>query len=200
MVSDRIFLPLFILTLAVIVYSAFAFGPRPDNSKGPLDGDPLEGFVLEGDNLNIIGTGPGLTMEVIDDPVDGKFIRTASGQTPTQGIRSAGTFVAILPDLGQAWQGHTVYAAVTLRQSEENGSDDVMFRYYAVDRGNGKPVQCPVSKDWSACYLSHFVPTSDKPPNMSFIGIWPDTRGLSRFVDINRIEVQIDQPFTPADN
>jgi len=198
MVSDRTFLPFFVITFAVIIYSALAFGPRSNSTESPLGGDPLNGFVIANDDLKIIISGPGISRELIDDPVEGVFIRTAAGQTPTQGQRSAGTFLGLLPDIGQALQGHTIYVAVTLRRPKENGSNDVMLRYYAVDRSNGKRVRCKVSENWTTCYTSHFIPVSNKPPNMSYIGIWPDTKGLSRFVDIKRIEVQIDTPFENA--
>ena len=82
MVSDRTFLPFFVITFAVIIYSALAFGPRSNSTESPLGGDPLNGFVIANDDLKIIISGPGISRELIDDPVEGVFIRTAAGQTP----------------------------------------------------------------------------------------------------------------------
>lgn len=195
MLSDRIFFPLFVLVVVAVVYSAIAFGPRSESLDSPLSGDPLQGFTIEGDALGLLGSGPGMTEEFIDDPIDGKYVRTVSSQPTDSGVLHAGTAVTFLPKIGQAWQGHTVYFSVTMRKPALNGSDDVLLRFYYVGHGNGERVMCELTEQWQPCYTKHNVPVSDRPPNLSFIGVWPDTKGLSRYVDIKKIEVRVGQPF-----
>lgn len=198
MLANRFFFPLFVLVIALVVYGAFAFGPRPDVTPGPLSGDPLAGFLIKGEDLRLLNSGPGLTDEIIIDREDGIFIRAAAGQPIDRGTPHAGTFLALRPDIGQAWQGHTLYISVALRRPELNGSDDVTLRFYAVEHGNSEAVHCTVTEQWTPCFTQHFVPPSDKLPNLSFIGIWPDTKGLGRSIDIQQIEVRVDQPFLAA--
>ncbi|MBL4617204.1 MAG: hypothetical protein JKY46_05870 [Robiginitomaculum sp.] len=160
-----------------------------------MSGDPLLGFIIEGDALKLLNSGSGMADEFIDDPIDGKYVRTVSTQ-PADGVAlHAGTALAFLPDTGEAWQGHTVYFSVVMRKPSIKGSDDVLLRFYYVAHGNGERVMCEVTEQWRPCYTKHKLQVSDKPANLSFIGVWPDTKGLGRYVDIKKIEVQVDRPF-----
>jgi hypothetical protein len=94
-----------------------------------------------------------------------------------------------------AWQGRTVYFSVVMRKPAVKGSDDVLLRFYYVAHGNGERIMCEVTEQWQPCYTKHNVPVSDQPANLSLIGVWPDTKGLGRYVDIKRIEVRVGEPF-----
>ncbi|MBL4596820.1 MAG: hypothetical protein JKX99_09620 [Robiginitomaculum sp.] len=194
MLPDRFFIPLFLTIIGLTLYAAFVIGPQTPTTKSPLSSDPLAGFVIEDMALTLLDSGPGLTHKLINDPDDGLFIRAAAGQPPDQGTRSAGVFLALLPDIEQAWAGRTVHLAIELRQPPINPSQDVMIRYYSISRQNGPIVPCAVSAQWQTCHMSYTIPQSDEPPNVTFIGIWPDTKGLSRFIDVRRIEALLDKP------
>jgi hypothetical protein len=199
MLSDKFFIPLFLLAISAAVYGAFAYGPRPSEASNPLGGDPLAGFLIEGDGLRLLRSGPGLTLDFSNEEDGTVIASTAAGQPPNQGLQSAGTFLTFLPEIGSAWAGHTVFANFEMRMPEIHGSSDAYIRYYAIDLGNGVPVPCPLTTNWSQCSISHPVPTTDKPPNLHFLGVWPDTKGLSRYVEIRKIQISIDQPVNQPD-
>lgn len=185
MLSDRIFFPLFIIAAGLVIYIAFAAGPRSE-APNPLAGDPLQGFVIEGQDLQLVQSGPGLVHQFLRDDVGQAFIHTAAGQPPDLGIRSAGTFLTLLPEISKAWEGHTVHMSVSLRRPTDNGSNNVFMRYYSMVSANSPAIDCQVSKEWQTCELVYQIPVSDKPPNLSYIGIWPDTKGKSRYIDIGQ--------------
>ncbi len=193
MLPDRFFYPVFFLLVIGTIYAAFAYGPKSDPFENPMAGDPLLGFVITGDDLQLLRSGPGLTLERIQSADEGTFMRSAAGQGPAQGVPSAGIFLSLLPDIGETWEGHTITVQFELRKPEENGSDDAQIQYYSVGVGNDTPVSCPISTNWQICTLHHVAPILDSPPNLQFIGLWPDTKGLSRFIDIRKIEIFVDQ-------
>ncbi|VAV99185.1 hypothetical protein MNBD_ALPHA06-1597 [hydrothermal vent metagenome] len=195
MLSDRLFFPLLILVLGLIIYAAFKYGPSVSATQSPLSGDPMAGFLIEGADLRLIDSGPNLVRELINDPEEGYFVRSTAGAPLIKNPASAGIFLAMLPDIGMAWSGQTIHVAVELRQSAINPSSDVIVRYYAVGRGNGPVTPCAVSKQWQTCYMTYKVRLSDNPPNLSFVGIWPDTKGLGRYVDMRSMEIRINQPI-----
>jgi len=195
MLSDRFFFPLFVVIIVALIYGAVTFGPRSEAVESPLSGDPLLGFVIEGDALKLINSGAGMVDEFIDDPIDGKYVRTVSSQPVNSGVLHAGTALAFLPDIGEAWQGNTVYFSVVMRKPKLKGSDDVLLRFYYVAHGNGERVMCELTEQWQPCYTKHKIKVSDAAPNLSFIGVWPDTKGLGRYVEIKKITVQVGKPF-----
>ncbi len=185
LLSDRIFFPLSIIAAGLVVYVAFAAGPRSE-APNPLAGDPLQGFVIEGQDLQLVQSGPGLVHQFLRDEAGSAFIHTAAGQPPDLGIRSAGTFLTLLPEISEAWEGHTVHMSVKLRRPADNGSNNVFLRYYSMVSANSPAIDCQVSNDWQICELVYKIPVSDQPPNLSYIGIWPDTKGKSRYIDISQ--------------
>lgn len=190
MVSDRIFYPLIALLFAGMIWAALAYGPTNTDPEGPFSGDAMDGFLINGKYMDMMQNGPGLTHELTETPEGETVVRAFAG-AQFKDAPSAGVFLTVPPRFLKAWEGHKIQIAVYLRQPHEQPSENVILRYYATRGKNSKPTTCTVSTEWRECLLMYKIPLRKTSSGLQFIGIWPDTKGLGRGIEIRSIQVRV---------
>jgi hypothetical protein len=188
-IPDWLFYPLFALFLAVFIAFSFFFWPGNNETQSPFSSN-RDSLLLSGKQLGKMQYARGLTAELIE--ADGlTFLRTAAGQKPEDGVRSAGVF---LPLPGKFIQNHTdavFEMTMTLRSTGPDPSPKASIAVFSLNQSNSERITCPLGPQWSPCSVRFRPITTRQNNNVDIVGIWPDIEGLSRTADIKDITVKV---------
>ncbi len=188
---DWLFYPLTALLAALLIVFSLQYWPGNRHEAGPFDGAPKDGLVLSGRQLGLMQAGPGLSAALMDQ--DGEtFLRTAAGQRPEEGMRSAGVFLALPVKFGAFYVGKPLEVSMQLRARGPEASPEAQLTFYTINGQSSPHVSCMPSPHWQPCVL-HYTPRPvRKGQVVDYIGLWPDPEGLSRTVDIKSVRIRLD--------
>jgi len=188
---DWLFYPLAALLAAVLIVFSLRYWPGKSHEAGPFDGSPRDGVSISGRQLGLMQAGPGLSAQLVEQ--DGEtFLRTAAGQRPDEGVRSAGVFLALPERFGAFYAGKKIVASMDLRSTGRDASPQAFTAYYSLGRGNSPHTPCPLSAHWQTCTMHYRPSPAGKGKVLDYFGLWPDPQGLSKTADIRSIRIALD--------
>ena len=187
-IPDWLFYILSTLFAGLLIAFSLQYWPGQKREANPFDAPPEAGLVIKGGQLGLMQAAQGLTAKVMED--DGiVFLRTAAGQGPNEGTRSAGVFLTLPKNYSTAYANSTITFTMIVRGAGPVPSPKMTIAYYAPGRGNSPRKVCSLSPQWQPCTLVYQPPAANKNTNVDYAGIWPDLEGLSRTVDIKEISI-----------
>ncbi len=190
--SDRFFLPIFVLIGAGLIYTAMQI--RPVGSDPVLTGNQL---VFEGAALSELIPGPGTGVTFDPSAPGGAVARaTATASIDSAGNLSAGVGAVVPAEFESAVLGREIEVSISLRADDAEHTE-VAIGYFVVGRGDSGWHRQEIPTDGSPLILRHRIPLEAPTGNNDWIGIWPDLTGSGRTVVIDRIAVSI---LPEADN
>ncbi len=188
LISDRLFYLLAVLFAAALIAVSVRYWPGQDYVTGPFSGAPEDGLVVSGQQLGVMQAAQGLTAQIMEE--DGvAFLRTAAGQSPTDGGRSAGVFLTLPETFSAAYAKTTIEITMILRGAGPDPSPKVSLAYYAPGRGNSRRTKCVLTGQWQPCTMRYQPPPAGEKNSVDYLGLWPDLDGLSRTADILEVRV-----------
>jgi len=187
-IPDWLFYILSTLFAGLLIVFSLQYWPGQKHEANPFDAPPEAGLVIKGGQLGLLQAAQGLTANVMEE--DGiVFLRTAAGQGPNEGTRSAGVFLTLPKNYSAAYANSTIAFTMIVRGAGPVPSPKMSIAYYAPGRGNSPRKVCTLSPQWKPCTLVYQPPAANKNANVDYAGIWPDLEGLSRTVDIKEISI-----------
>lgn len=180
---DWAFYPIAALAAAAMVGGALSYG---DNSTRSPEEILTDGIVFEGENLNAITVGNGLTAQVLTDGGE-TFVRIDAVRGPFEGIQSAGAFFALSPDELAAIQGRRLRLRFTVRSAPEFGAEGVRLNLFIPGVGQNAGSHVEIGPDFESQTLEINPPTCSW--EFGFIGLWPDWEFERNTVDLERVEL-----------
>lgn len=189
-IPDWLFYILSTLFAGLLIAFSLQYWPGQKLEANPFDAPPEAGLVIKGGQLGLMQAAQGLTAKIMEE--DGTvFLRTAAGQGPNEGTRSAGVFLTLPKKYSTAYANSTIEYTMIVRGAGPMPSPKITIAYYAPGRGNSPRKICTLSPQWSPCTMLYKPPAANKKNNVDYAGIWPDLEGLSRTVDIREISITL---------
>lgn len=180
---DWAFYPIAALVTAGMVAGALSYG---DNAVRSREEILSEGIVFEGDSLNALTTGNGLTAQFLSEG-DEMFARIDAVRGPFEGIQSAGAFFTLSPAEVAAIQGRRVRLSFTVRSAPEHGAEGVRLNFFVPGVGQNAGEHVAVSGEFEAFTIEVAAPTCSW--DFAFIGMWPDWAFERNTIDLERVEL-----------
>ncbi len=179
--KDWLFYPLIMILAGVLIYLALNWG------EGPSYGNPENGWVVEGADLNGLTKSPGttLTMKGVDKAIlKGNF---TAKEMPSQGV-----FTTLSGDYSRAYGGRELELTIRARAADENPSETFQIGFFTVPPVKGRFfwrdfTPTPEYQDFTIkTRLEEFPP--GKP--VIYFGVWPDKDGKGGQIEVERFEVR----------
>lgn len=180
---DWAFYPIAALVAAGMVGGALSYG---DNSLRSREEILSDGIVFQGDSLNAITVGNGLTARILGDGEE-VFARIDAVRGPFEGIQSAGAFFTLSPAELEAIQGRRVRVHFTVRSAPEHGAAGVRLNLFIPGVGQDAGQHQELGSEFESFTLEI------NPPSCSwefgYIGLWPDWNFEHNTIDLERVEL-----------
>ncbi|WP_417490910.1 hypothetical protein [Maricaulis sp.] len=180
---DWAFYPIAALVTAGMVGGALSHG---DNTVRSREEILSEGIVYEGDGLNALTTGNGLTARFLTEG-DENFARIDAVRGPFDGIQSAGAFFALSPTEIDAIQGRRVRVSFTLRRAPEHGADNVRLNFFVPGIGQNSGEHVEPDDGFESFTIEVAAPVCSW--DHAYIGLWPAWDFERNTVDLQRVEL-----------
>jgi hypothetical protein len=180
---DWAFYPIAALAVTAMVGGALSYG---DNSLRSREEILTDGVVFEGDSLNAITLGNGLSAQILRDGEE-TYARIDAVRGPFDGMQSAGAFFALSPAELEAIQGRRVRVRFTVRSAPEFGAAGVRLNLFVPGVGQNAGRQQALSPEFESYTLEI------NPPScvweFGFLGVWPDWAFEHNTIDLERVEL-----------
>jgi hypothetical protein len=180
---DWAFYPIAALFVAAMVGGALSYG---DNSLRSREEILTDGIVFEGDSLNAITTGNGLSAQILREG-DETFARIAAVRGPFDGMQSAGAFFALSPAELDAIQGRRMRLRFTVRSAPDNGAESVRLNLFIPGVGQNAGRQQELGSQFESYTLEINPPSCAW--DFGYIGVWPDWDFERNTIDLERVEL-----------
>lgn len=180
---DWAFYPIAALAVTGMVAGALSTGSGPTRPREEILTD---GILFEGDSLNAITVGNGLSVQVLTQ--DGEtFARIAAVRGPLEGIQSAGAFFTLSPDELTALQGHRIRVRFRLRQADVDGAETTLLNFFVDGVGQNTWREAMPGSDFEDVILEFSPPRCEWA--YGYIGAWPDSRPTRNNLDLALVEL-----------
>ncbi|WP_339739636.1 hypothetical protein [uncultured Maricaulis sp.] len=180
---DWAFYPIAALAVAGMVAGALSYG---DNSERSPEEILTDGILFEGDSLNAITTGNGLSARILREGEE-TFARIDAVRGPFDGMQSAGAFFALSPGELDAIQGRRVRLRFTVRSAPEFGAPGIRLNFFVPGFGQDSGEHVEISERFETFTLEAASPECSW--EFGYIGMWPDWDFEHNTVDLERVEL-----------
>ena len=180
---DWAFYPIAALAAAGMVAGALSYG---DNSVRSREEILTDGILFEGDSLNAITTGNGLTAQILLEG-DETFARIDAVRGPFEGIQSAGAVFTLSPAELDAIQGRRVRLRFTVRSAAEYGAPGVRLNFFVAGIGQSAGEHVETGERFETFTLEAASPECSW--EFGYIGLWPDWGFERNTIDLERVEL-----------
>lgn len=180
---DWAFYPIATLVAAGMVGGALSYG---DNSLRSREEILNDGIVFEGESLNAITLGNGLSAQILGDG-DEIFARIDAVRGPFDGIQSAGAFFALSPAELEAIQGRRVRVRFTVRSADEHGAAGVRLNLFIPGVGQNAGQHVELGSEFESFTLE--INPRICSWEFGFVGLWPDWDFERNTIDLERVEL-----------
>lgn len=187
---DRFFYPLLVLVIAGILVLGLLPGIRHTNLN-PVD-IVVEGYFMEGTDLQKLTAAPGTEVSFIDGVADLPLLAVLSSNNPRKfAPASAGVFGTLGPNYEAGFGGHSLAITITARAGRNQPLAEFKAGYFTVGAGDSGWKNFTLGEDF-ADYSFTFKtnPPKGKPGN-DFIGIWPGDEGKSQTMELKSIRIEV---------
>jgi len=206
---DRFFYPLFTALVLGGIYYALSFG-EPDVVLTEAE-IRQDGFVLQADELAYLTASPGTSFSLgvsdnAEKPVSHVTVEAHASKGNTQ--PSAGVFIVLDPEYAQAFSGKLLEVTIRARQASSDPAARFEAGYFVVNKQDSgwkdfelgpdyedhifyytlqKQAAEPPTKKWVLPWSKSRTSTAPR----HLIGIWPESKGRKRALDVEYIGVNI---------
>lgn len=179
--KDWLFFPLITLLAGGMIYWALNWG------DGPQDGDPKDGWVVSGAELNGLTRSPGteLTMKGVDKAI--LKANFAADEQPSQGV-----FTTLAGNYAREYGGRTLELTIRARAADTNPAETFQIALLTVPpvKGRFRWKDFTATNDYQDFTIkTRLDPFSVKDPVIYF-GVWPDAEGKGGQIEVERFEVR----------
>jgi len=179
--KDWLFYPLVLLFVAVTIYFALHWGGDPNY------GDPDEGWVVEGTDLNGLTRSPGteLSMKGVDKAILRANFR--ADEQPSQGV-----FTTLSGDYSSAYGGRTLELTIRARAADENPAETFQLALLTVPPVKGRFGwrNHKATNEYKDFVIKTKLESFQSRDPVIYFGIWPDAEGKGGQIEIERISVK----------
>jgi hypothetical protein len=180
---DWAFYPIAALAVTGMVAGALSTGSGPTRPREEILAD---GILFEGDSLNAITVGNGLSVQVLTQ--DGEtFARIAAVRGPLDGMQSAGAFFTLSPAELEALQGHRVRLRFRMRTADVEGAETAQINFFVDGVGQNTWREVTPGAEFDDVVLEFSPPRCEWA--YGYIGLWPDWRPTQNNLDLSLVEL-----------
>ena len=186
---DLYFYPLFILVVIGIVFLALQPGDRPGTSVKDV---VVEGYTLEGADLQKLTAAPGTFISFVDGQGDKPLLAVLASNNPRRfAPASAGVFGTLGPNYEKGFGGRELEIAITAKAGRVHPLESFKAGYFTVGDGDSGWKEFKLSEDFQD-FIFNFTPNPPKGnPANDFIGIWPGDEGKSETMELKSIKIRV---------
>lgn len=186
---DWAFYPIAAAACAAMIGGALSLGESTYRTPEEIRS---EGLIFEGDSLNGITTGNGLSVEFLAEG-DTQFLRIQAERGPLDGLQSAGAFFALTPEELTALAGHRVRITVRARSAGTQPAEGVRVNFFLPGVGQDS-WRREVLSDAFTDIVFDSAPSSCSW-DYGYIGLWPDWSFEANRVDVSRVDLTALEPL-----
>ena len=191
--KDWLFYPLMIALVAGMIAYALSLAKYEE-----VDGEA--GLVIEGRALSPLYAAPGTSYSMAGDNVNPFAYAVLSAHVSRANApSSAGVFLTLGPNDKKVFSNKNLRVTINARQGRANPLDSFEFRYFGKGAGNRwRPFE--LTREFSE-YSFDFKSGNADLKVSDYVGIWPDTAGRGRTMDVKWLKVEIiDEPSEIDEN
>jgi len=179
--KDWLFFPLIILAAGVMVYIALNWG------DGPHEGNPDDGWVIEGAELDGLVPSPGtfLTMKGTDSAILTADFRV--DQTRSQGV-----FTTLAGNYAKSYGGKKLQLTIRAKAADENPAQTFQIAFLPVPSVKGRfgwRDFTPTDK-FQDFVITTKLAAFDVDDPVIYFGVWPDKDGKGGGIEVERYAVR----------
>ena len=188
--KDRFFYPIASVVIAAIIGLALL----PGRGNRGLSGAEIlaQGYVLSGNNLQHLTSGPGTLVGFANDEAGMVTHVIASTNLPKNMVAaSAGLFGTLGPNYERAFGGKELKITVRARASGDNPLEQFQAAYFTGGAGSSGWKNFALTPEYSD-YSFTFTPRkSEGKAGVDYIGIWPGIEGKGQTMDVKFFKVEV---------
>lgn len=186
--KDRYFYPLAILFVIGMIYGVLTF----NNPAKPLSADDIrkQGYTLSGANLAFLTAASGTSFEMATSLEGSQYVVMRAHKTPEETDPSPGVFGTLIPAYDEAFSGREVKITVRARQGGEHPAQDVFIGYFSSNTVTGWR-RFALSSTYQDYSFNYVFPETLNKADYGYLGVWPDTEGKNRSVDVESFRIEI---------
>lgn len=179
--KDWLFYPLIMIVVGAMIYLAMNWG------EGPSYGNPNDGWVVKGADLNGLTRSPGT--ELVMKGVDKAVLKAnfTAKEMPSQGV-----FTTLSGEYSRAFSGRKLELTIRARAADQNPSDTFQIALLTVPPVKGrfgwKDFQ-PTSEYQDFSITTRLDEFPEGKP-VIYLGVWPDKEGKGGQIEVERFEVK----------
>jgi hypothetical protein len=186
---DWVFYPFAALVCGGMIAGALSLGETVRRTPEEIR---TEGLTFEGDQLNAVTTGNGLTATLLSQG-DDIYLQIFAERGPLDGIQSAGAFFALSPEELQALSGHRVRLTVRARATGERAAEGLRVNFFTPGVGQEAWQRFEVTDEYSDIVVDMVPPECSW--SFGYVGLWPDWSSDADTVDIARVDLTALEPL-----
>jgi hypothetical protein len=163
--------------------------PKPAKTPSTKPGPKIpEGSIvlMNGNQTGLLKSKEGNAVKPLPDESGVQI--TSSLEKPASGGSTEGAFLTIGEDIEKEFSGQPIKITVAARRSAENGADSFAVAYSTAKAGNSGWQTFKLTDDY-ALYEFDYTPATDLNGS-DFVGIWADTTGSGKGVDVLFVAAQ----------
>ncbi len=180
-IKDWLFFPLIILVAGIMIYIALFWG------DGPKKGDPEDGWVIQGSDLNGLTKSPGTSLKM--NGVDAAIM---TADFTVDQTRSQGIFTTLAGDYALNYGGRELELIVRARAANENPAKKFQIAFLTVPAIKGRFGWRTF--DLTNEYQDYKIKTKLAPFEVDdpviYFGVWPDAEGKGGHMEVTRYSVK----------
>lgn len=187
---DLFFFPLAALIAAGLIGSALLMG----EDERPLQADEIRefGFVYEGQALQGLTTGPGLTAAYLTEG-EREFVRITASRGPHEGVPHGGAFFALNPNQIEAFAGHSLTITARMRSPSSDGAATVEMNLFAGGRNQTNWETFELDGEFTDTIFQVSPPTCEWEQRRSLVSFWPASDAGANTIDLEHVSISIDE-------
>ncbi|WP_203293852.1 hypothetical protein [Maricaulis parjimensis] len=187
---DWAFYPIAAAACAAMIAGALSLGESTYRTPEDIR---TQGLTFEGDRLNGVTTGNGLTVEFLAEG-ETQFLRIQAERGPFDGIQSAGAFFALTPDELTALSGHRVRIVIRARQAGTQPAEGLRVNFFVPGIGQDSWQRETLSGDFTEIVFDSAPEQCDW--QFGYIGLWPDWAFEANTVDVVSVDLTALEPLS----
>jgi len=180
-IKDWLFFPLMILAAGIMIYIALFWG------DGPQKGDPEEGWVIQGAELNGLTKSPGtnLKMKGVDTAL--MWADFTADQQPSQGV-----FTTLAGDYARSYGGRNLELTISARAADDNPAETFQVAFLTVPAVKGRFGwrDFKLTNEFQDFKIKTELTAFEVDDPVIYFGIWPDAEGKGGQIEVKRYSVK----------
>ncbi|MBR9824336.1 MAG: hypothetical protein GYB36_00870 [Alphaproteobacteria bacterium] len=185
---DWAFYPFTAMIISGLIGGAILIGA----DDRPLEPEEIRefGYVYEGQALQGLTIGPGLTADYLTEGAH-SFARIAAARGPLDGVPHGGAFFALTSNQIEAFRGYELIITATLRSATTDGAETVQLNLFAGGRNQGDWETFELQDQFEEIVFRVSPPNCQWEQGRSLMAFWPASNARANTIDLERVAITV---------